>query len=113
MVDIVTNVSRSGLREWLLQRITAVIIGTYTVFLLIFFLINPDLQYNQWVELFMHPFMRIFSFLALLSVVYHAWIGIWIVLTDYLKCVWGRILLQVVVVIALLGYLAWGIDLIW
>lgn len=113
MVGNVTSVSRSGLRDWLIQRLSAVILGAYTLFLVVFMLLHCPLQYADWHNLFAATFTRVFTFLALLSLVYHTWIGLWTVFTDYIKCSSLRFSLQVLVIIALLAYMVWGIDIVW
>ena len=113
MVGSVTSLTRSGLRDWLIQRVTAVVLALYTLFLLGFILLHHPLTYANWQGLFANGFMRIFTFLTLLSVVYHTWVGLWTVFTDYIKCSWLRLILQVIVVIALLGYLVWGVAIVW
>ena len=113
MMDYVTSFSRSGIRDWLFQRLSAVVLGVYGVVLLLFFLTHPQLQYDQWHGLFASTFMRIFSFLALLSIVVHSWIGIWIVFTDYIKMWCVRLILQILVILLLLSLLAWGIEILW
>lgn len=113
MVTAATSLTQSGLRDWLIQRLTAFILGVYTIFLLVFLIAHNPLQFADWHDLFANNFMRAFTFLALLSLVYHTWIGIWTVFTDYVKVKWLRLLLQVLVVISLLGYLVWGIEIVW
>lgn len=113
MVGSVTSLTRSGLRDWLIQRITAVVLALYALFLLAFILCHQVLTYADWQALFANGFMRVFTFLALLSVVYHTWVGLWTVLTDYIKCSSLRLTLQVIVVIVLLGYLVWGVSSVW
>ena len=113
MVDSVTSVSRNGLRDWLIQRITAVIIGAYFLFLLIYLFLHPGLQYADWHALFANPLMRALSFIAFLGVVYHAWIGMWTILTDYVKPAGLRLVLTVLVILALFGYLIWAAEILW
>jgi succinate dehydrogenase / fumarate reductase membrane anchor subunit len=113
MVGSVTSLTRSGLRDWLIQRVTAVILALYALFLLGFILLHHPLAYANWQGLFANGFMRVFTFLTLLSVVYHTWVGLWTVFTDYIKCSCLRLILQVIVVIALLGYLVWGVAIVW
>lgn len=113
MVGNATSLSRSGLRDWLIQRLSAVILGAYTLFLVVFLFMHCPLQYENWHNLFDSTLMRIFTFLALLSLVYHTWIGLWTVFTDYIKCSRLRFSLQVLVVVVLLGYMVWGIDIVW
>ncbi|WP_396586741.1 succinate dehydrogenase, hydrophobic membrane anchor protein [Bermanella sp. R86510] len=109
----VTNFSRSGLSDWLIQRFSAVVLALYSVFIVGFFLANPGLEYTQWVEFFSATPVRIFTLLALISTVAHAWIGMWTISTDYFKSVSVRFGFQVVCFIALFVYLVWGIEIIW
>jgi succinate dehydrogenase / fumarate reductase membrane anchor subunit len=113
MMQNPTSLSSSGLRDWLIQRVTAIILAVYVIFLLIFVAAHSHLHYDQWQALFANPFMRIFSFLALLSLVTHSWVGIWTVLTDYIKCAWGRLFLEVLMILALICYLVWGVGILW
>lgn len=114
MVKGVLSLTRSGLRDWLIQRITAVIIAAYAIFLLDYFIVNlPHLYYPQWHALFQNPMMQVFTALALLSVVFHAWVGMWTIFTDYIKPTWLRGLLEMLLIIALFAFLIWGFAIIW
>lgn len=113
MVTSVTSLTRNGLRDWLIQRVTALILAAYTLFLFGYIICHHSLQYNQWHGLFTNGWMRVFTFLALLSLVYHTWVGVWTVLTDYIKPTALRFALQVFVCLVLLGYLVWGVDIVW
>lgn len=113
MMQTATGLTSSGLRDWVVQRISAVILAAYFIFFLFYFPCHPHLTYPDWQALFAHPVMRIFTFLALLALVAHAWVGMWTIFTDYIKATGLRLILQVLMVLALLGYLAWGIGLLW
>lgn len=113
MMQTATGLTSSGLRDWIVQRISAVVLGFYFIFLLMYFAMHPHVTYGAWQTLFAHPGMKIFSFLALLSLVGHSWVGIWTVLTDYVKCTAGRLLLEVTMGLALIYYLVWGIEILW
>ena len=65
-----------GLRDWLGQRVTAIALTLYCIYLLIAVLTVPRLTYSSWYGLFLSPFMRVATLLAMLSLIYHAWIGI-------------------------------------
>ncbi len=108
-----TSFTSSGLRDWLIQRVTSVILGAYFIFLLIYSLNSAHLDYFSWQLLFAHTWMRVFTVLSLLSLFMHAWIGIWTVITDYVKVTWLRLLVEILVVIALVSYLIWGIAILW
>lgn len=103
----------TGLRGWLLQRFTAIFLSVYSVFLLIFLFQHPDLNYNDWRGLFSSYWMQIASLIALISMGFHAWIGLWTILTDYVKSVFWRYVLQATILIALLSYVIWGVMILW
>lgn len=120
MVTAVTNLGRSGVYDWLIQRITAVVLTLYTFFILGFILGNQPVDYATWQELFGEFWVRIFSLLALLSLAAHAWIGLWAVLTDYVttqtmgkKGTAIRLFLQVVLGVVTVAYTVWGIEILW
>ena len=120
MVTQVTSFGRSGLSDWVIQRVSAVILGAYTVFLAIWMLSQPELSYEQWGSLFSCTVMRIFSLLALMSLIAHAWIGIWTIATDYLismtlgkAATKVRFLFLCVCAVVLFVYFIWGIDILW
>ncbi len=113
MVTSITNFGRSGLYDWMMQRVTAVVLMTYTVFMLAYLLFNPDLDYNQWQSLFDSTFMKIYTLLAVLSMVAHAWIGMWSVSTDYIKPTAIRFLFQSVCGLLAFIYVVWGIQILW
>ena len=113
MVTSATNFSRSGLRDWIIQRVSAVVLALYVITLFVFFIINPGLNFATWQNFFYNPFMQIFSFLALLSLVAHAWIGVWTIFTDYVNPKGLRIVLESIMALALLAYIAWGVSIIW
>ncbi len=120
MVTAVTSMGRSGLYDWLMQRVTAVVLLAYTLCLGAFFVFNSDVTYLQWQELMSRTPMKIFSLLALISLGIHAWVGLWSVFTDYLtERLMGtkgnvmRLILQVLCGLVMFVYLIWGIQILW
>jgi succinate dehydrogenase / fumarate reductase, membrane anchor subunit len=120
MVTSVTSFGRSGLYDWLIQRVGAVVMAAYVIFLAVYIALNPDLTYEQWSALFGQLWVRVFSFVTLLSFISHAWIGLWAVLTDYLterlmggKATVLRIFAQMLLGGVAITYLIWGIEILW
>jgi succinate dehydrogenase / fumarate reductase, membrane anchor subunit len=113
MVDNVASLSRNGVRDWLIQRITAVVMAIYTIFLVGYIVSVDHLSYEFWHDLYHHNTVRILSFLVVLSIVFHAWIGLWTVYTDYIKSTALRFLLEVTTIVSLLALLAWGVVILW
>ncbi|WP_439106777.1 succinate dehydrogenase, hydrophobic membrane anchor protein [Congregibacter sp.] len=118
MVTAVTSLSRSGLSDWLVQRVTAVILLAFFIF--IGFKIASGVTYAEWTALFGQTWMKVFTMLALLSLAAHAWIGMWGVFTDYLtERLMGsrgnvlRIGLQLITSLSLIIFVIWGFQVIW
>lgn len=113
MVDTVTSLSRSGLHDWLMQRVSAVILGIYVIFLAVFFYSHPQVTYDQWHQLFANLWMKIASIFVLLSLLVHAWVGLWTVTTDYIKLSALRLFIQIVIILALFACFFWGVAIFW
>lgn len=118
MVKAITSFGRSGVSDWLVQRVTAVILLAY--FLFIAWVLLAGVSYTEWKSLFEATWMRVFSLMALLSLGAHAWIGIWSVLTDYLtERMLGntgnilRIGAQLLTSLVLFVYVVWGVQILW
>ena len=118
MVTAVTSLSRSGLSDWLVQRVTAVILLAFFVFIGVKLL--GGVSYAEWTALFATTWMKVFALLAVLSLAAHAWIGMWGVFTDYLtERLLGprgnvlRIGLQLLTSLSLVVYVIWGVQIIW
>lgn len=120
MVTAVTNLGRSGLSDWLVQRVSALVLLAYLLFIVSALTLSGEVSYEQWKGLFSQTWVRIFSLGALLSLAMHAWIGLWSVSTDYLteralgpKGNVLRLLFQAVLAIVLFTYVVWGIQVLW
>ena len=113
MVTNVTSLTGNGLKDWLIQRATAVFLAAYFIFLLAFLIINAPLNYADWHALFSNRLMQIATVISLLAITLHSWIGIWTVTTDYMKCTAIRLSVQLMVALWLLTQLIWGTMIVW
>ena len=118
MVTAVTSFGRSGLSDWLLQRVSAVILLAYFICIGGTLLMGTD--YASWKAMFELTSMRIFSLMAVLSLAVHAWIGMWAVLTDYLtERLMGktgnvlRFTCQLLCSLTIFVYVVWTIQILW
>jgi succinate dehydrogenase / fumarate reductase membrane anchor subunit len=102
-----------GLRDWLGQRISAVILAVYTIGLAVYLLLAGDLGYEAWAGLFAQPWMKIVTLLALAAVFYHAWVGMRDLWMDYVKPVGIRLALQVFTGLYLLACTVWSVRILW
>lgn len=113
MVGNVTSLTNNGLRDWLLQRFSALILAAFSLFLITYICLHPQLDFLAWRSLFQSVWMRSFTVLTLLSLLVHAWIGLWTVSTDYIKCTRLRLVVLMLLLIVLVSYLVWGIEIVW
>lgn len=107
-----TGLTGSGVRDWVMQRISAVVLAVYSVVMVCFFLFNK-VDFLAWHTFMTSLPMKLFSLLAVLSLVAHSWVGMWTVLTDYIKSSGLRLVLQSLIIIAIIVYLFWGILVFW
>ncbi len=120
MVRAVTSFGRSGLSDWLVQRVSGVIIAAYFFFIVGWLVANPGVDFATWQALHQLTCMKIFNTVTLLSVVAHAWIGIWAVLTDYVtvrllgpKATALRLVFEIAAIGLLVVYTLWGLAIVW
>lgn len=107
-----TGLTGSGVRDWVMQRISAVVLAVYSVVMVCFFLFNK-VDFLAWHTFMTSLPMKLFSLLAVLSLVAHSWVGMWTVLTDYIKSSGLRLVLQSLIIIAIIVYLFWGVLVFW
>ncbi len=102
-----------GLRDWLVQRVTAVLMVFYTGLLIVLVILYQPADYDEFKSLFTGQWMRVISFLFFASLCWHAWVGIRNVLMDYVHLLAIRLTLQIMCVVALFAYLVWFVDILW
>jgi succinate dehydrogenase / fumarate reductase, membrane anchor subunit len=113
MVNRVVTGAHYGLRDWLMQRITAVLMAAYLVSLGAYLLMQPWLDYDVWTALFSNQVVRTFTLLFLLGLFYHAWVGIRDIVMDYVKQAAVRLTVHVLVILALILYAIWSVQILW
>jgi len=102
-----------GLKDWLAQRITAIVLAVYTVVLLVALLFLPALNYGTWAGLFASAWMKVLTLIALIALIWHVWIGVRDIYMDYVKPTAVRLFLQVATIVALVGYACWAVIILW
>lgn len=102
-----------GLKDWLAQRLTAIVMIVYTLVLLVAFLIASDFSYEAWAGLFAQQWFKMLTFVTFLSLFYHAWVGIRNIWMDYIKPVSIRIALQLFTILWLLACAGWTAQILW
>ena len=131
-----------GLRDWLSQRVTALLMALFTVVLLVQVLwptksdfrwselysaqwwkalwrlltkvlTDGKLDYYRWSEIFSAQWMKVLTFVVIVSLAWHAWVGVRDIWMDYVKPVALRLGLQVFTIVWLVGCAGWAIQVLW
>ncbi|MCH2098013.1 MAG: succinate dehydrogenase, hydrophobic membrane anchor protein [Pseudomonadales bacterium] len=120
MVSSATSLTRSGLSDFIVQRVSAFVLAAYTLCIVGSVLVTPGMDYATWLEFQSRGSMRMFGTLAVFALAAHAWIGMWTIGTDYIRDHYFgsrsttiRGLYQVLCAGAVFIYVAWGVDLFW
>jgi succinate dehydrogenase / fumarate reductase membrane anchor subunit len=113
MVNRVVTGAHYGLRDWLAQRVTAAVMALFTLFIAGYLLMQREVDYDVWTGLFSNNVMRSFALLFLLSLFYHAWIGVRDIVMDYVKPTGIRLLVHVLVILTLVMYVIWSVQILW
>ena len=102
-----------GLRDWLSQRVTAIVITLYTILLLGIVLWNGGVDYPMWKAVLAGGAFRVATFLFMVALLWHAWVGVRNILMDYAKPTGVRLVLEIVVICVLVAYGGWTIAILW
>jgi succinate dehydrogenase / fumarate reductase, membrane anchor subunit len=102
-----------GLRDWLSQRATALLMALFTLALIAQVLFGGSLGYDRWASIFSAQWMRLFTFVVILSLLWHAWVGMRDIWMDYVKPVVLRLALQVLTIAWLVGCAGWAVQVLW
>ena len=103
-----------GLRDWLAQRVTAVLMALFTVIVLaqVIFSKGP-IGYDKWAGIFSAQWMKALTFTIILALLYHVWVGMRDIWMDYIKATWLRLSLQVFTIVWLVSCAGWAIQVLW
>ena len=107
-----TGSAHTGLGEWLLQRVTAVYMGAFVLYLALRFVVAPIDAYAAWKMWFASAPVRISFALFFASLLVHSWVGMRSVFMDYVKPMWLRLVVQLVTATVLLILALWVFQIL-
>jgi succinate dehydrogenase / fumarate reductase membrane anchor subunit len=102
-----------GLRDWLSQRVTAALMALFTLAVIVQVLLPGEMGYDKWSGIFAQQWMKVLTFVVIVSLLYHVWVGMRDVWMDYVKPVGVRLALQVFTIAWLVGCAGWAIQVLW
>ncbi len=113
MVNRVVTGAHYGLRSWLAQRITALVMAVYSIIVFAMLFFNFPVSYGAWRALFQQGWMRVATLLFAVCLAWHGWVGMRDVLMDYVKAAGLRFFLEIVFILVLAAYAGWAIQILW
>ena len=102
-----------GLRDWMAQRVTAVLMALFTIVLLAQVIFGGRLGYDSWAGIFSSQWMKTLTFVVILAMLYHVWVGVREIFMDYIKPDSIRLSLYVFAIVWLVGCAGWAIQVLW
>jgi succinate dehydrogenase / fumarate reductase membrane anchor subunit len=103
-----------GFRDWLAQRVTALLMALFTVIVLAqVILTSGPIGYEQWAGIFAAQWMKVLTFCVILAMLMHVWVGIRDIWMDYIKPVGVRLGLHIASIVWLVGCAGWAIQVLW
>ena len=120
MVTNKRGLRSSGLVDFIVQRVSAVVLAVYTICIVGWFVVNPDVTHRELAGYFSSPAMVGFSTLAVVALAAHAWIVMWTVGTDYIRphyfgslATACRFVYQTATGVLIAVYVFWGLSVVW
>jgi succinate dehydrogenase / fumarate reductase, membrane anchor subunit len=102
-----------GLRDWLSQRVTAALMALFTLAVIVQVMLPGEMGYDKWAGIFSRQWMKVLTFVVIVALLVHVWVGMRDILMDYVKAVGLRLTAQVATIVWLVGCAGWAIQVLW
>ena len=102
-----------GMRDWLAQRVTALLMALFTIAVVLQLLMPGPINYDRWAGIFAAQWMKTLTFVVIVALAWHAWIGVRDIWMDYVKPVGIRLALQIAAVVWLVACAGWAVQVLW
>jgi len=102
-----------GLRDWLAQRVTSLLMALFTLAVVVQVLMPGPLDYVRWSTIFAQQWMKVLTFVTAVALLYHVWVGMRDIWMDYIKPVGLRLALDIFTIAWLVGCAGWAIQVLW
>lgn len=96
-----------GLRAWILQRVSALYLGAFVLYLLIGFAVDAPADYAAWKAWVAQPHVAVLGALFFIMLLAHAWVGARDVILDYAPNLALRATLLILLALLLLLCAIW------
>jgi succinate dehydrogenase / fumarate reductase membrane anchor subunit len=107
-----------GTLDFIVQRVTAIIMAIYTLVLFFGFLFSSEMNFENWRNLFTFtvfgaPVGQLLATLAFFSLAWHAWIGVRDIWMDYVRSAGLRLFLHAMTILWLLASVVFFAKILW
>ncbi|AOU99653.1 succinate dehydrogenase, hydrophobic membrane anchor protein [Acidihalobacter yilgarnensis] len=102
----------SGLRAWLIQRVSAVYLGGFFIFGIGALATHPHLNAGQWHDWLSQPLLLLALAVFIVMLLAHAWVGVRDVIVDYAHPLGLRVGLMAAVAVFLLACGLWAAHIL-
>lgn len=103
-----------GIRDWLVQRVTAALMVVFTLVVLSQLIFTQgSIGYELWAGIFSATWMKFLTYAVIAALIWHVWVGIRDVWMDYVPATGLRLFLQVFTLVWLMGCAGWALQILW
>ena len=103
----------AGLRPWLLQRLSAVYLAVYIIYLWLHFVFQAPADYLAWQGWMASPAISVSAALFFLALLLHVWVGLRDILMDYVQPLSVRLFVTAMLAIGLSACGLWVLRILW
>jgi succinate dehydrogenase / fumarate reductase membrane anchor subunit len=102
----------TGLRAWVVQRVSAVYLAAFLVYAVAVLLFAPPVGYAGWHAWLGAPAMGVATLLFVVALLLHVWVGLRDIVIDYVPVTPARLALLSVVGVGLIGCGLWAAQVL-
>ena len=102
-----------GLRDWIVQRATAIVLLAYLLLLAVLVALARPIDYDAWASIFVPAGMKVATLIAFVALAYHCWIGMRDIWMDYVRPTAIRLALELATILWLAACLVWAAMILW
>lgn len=107
-----------GTRDFIVQRMTALIMAIYTLILVFYTVFVPDLNFESWRAVFVFkvgvlPVGQTLATVVFVSIAWHAWVGVRDIWMDYARSDGLRMILQTLTAMWLVAAIVFFAQILW
>ena len=101
-----------GTAGFLVQRISSLYLGVFTIYLIVYLLLSPASDYSAWSAYFAGGTVRIAWAIFFAALLAHAWAGLRSIYMDYLKPMWLRFAVSTLTAFGLIALAFWAAQIL-